>query len=500
MQDLFNEIVQVLSANVPKLLGALAILVVGWLIAVVVSALLRTGLRRLELDQRLARLAVAEERPKGISVERVITKSVFYLIMLFVLVAFFQVLGPTLATEPMNNLVNRLFEFAPRLVGAALLLLVAWVVASLLRMIILKVLTAAKLDERLGERAGAKAERPIPMVKTLSEAVYWLVFLFFLPAILDALRLEGLLLPVQDMVGKILGYLPSILLAALILVVGWFLARIAQRIAANLLAAAGADRLSEKIGMAPMLGTLQLSGLLGLVVYILILIPVLIAALDALGLEAITRPASSMLDSVLTTIPSIFAAVLLLVVAYFIGRVVARLAANLLAGAGFNGLVTRLGLAKEPPKGERAPSDIVGYLVLVAIMLFAGIEALNLVGFELLAGLVSRFMVFAGHLIVGLIVFAVGLYLANLASKTILASKAAQAGMLALAARISIIVLAAAMALRQMELANEIITLAFGVALGAVALGLAIAFGLGGRDLAGRALDDWYQSIKTKKS
>ncbi len=499
MQDLFNEVTQVMAANVPKLLGALAILVIGWLAALIVAAVVRAGLRRANLDRRLAGWGVSEEKGKGVSVESVITKFVFYMTMLFVLVVFFQMLGLTLVTEPIDTLLNRVSEYAPRIVGAALLLLIAWIVASLLRLIISRGLTAAKLDERLGERAGIKAERPVPMVKTVSEAVYWLVFLFFLPAILGALQLGGLLEPVQGMISEILGYLPSILVAVLILVVGWFLARVAQRITANLLAAAGLDRLSEKVGLAPVLGTQQLSGVLGLIVYILILIPVLIAALDALALAAITQPATNMLNKVLTALPAVFAAVLLLIVAYLVGRVVARLTANLLAGAGFNGLVTRVGLGKEPAKGERAPSDIVGYLVLVAIMLFAGIEALRLVGFELLADLVSKFMVFAGHLIMGLIIFAVGLYLANVASKTIQASKTAQAGVLALAARVSILVLAGAMALRQMDLANEIITLAFGLVLGAVAVGLAIAFGLGGRDLAGRALEEWYQSMKTKK-
>jgi len=64
---------------------------------------------------------------------------------------------------------------------------------------------------------------------------------------------------------------------------------ILQQILTNLLAAIGADRLSERMGLAPALGEQRLSGLLGLVVYALILIPVLIAALNALALEAITR-------------------------------------------------------------------------------------------------------------------------------------------------------------------------------------------------------------------
>jgi len=379
------------------------------------------------------------------------------------------------------------------------LLLIAWIVASALRLVISRVLSAAKIDERLGSSAGLEEER-VPLAQTLGNAVYWLVFLLFLPAVLSALELEGLLQPVQGMINQILGFLPNIFAAGLILAIGWFMARIVQQIVTNLLAAVGADRLSERVGLAPALGERRLSGLLGLVVYILILIPVLIAALNALALEAITLPASNMLNVILDAIPAIFASILVVVIAYVVGRVVAGLIANLLTGVGFNAILARLGLGQKPVEGERTPSEIVGYLVLVAIMLFAAIEASRLLGFVLLADLVTQFTAFAGQVILGLIIFAIGLYLANLAAKTVRASGAAQAGLLALASRVSILVLAGAMALRQMGLANEIINLAFGLLLGAIAVAMALAFGLGGREAAAREVEGWLQSIKSEKS
>jgi len=500
MQVIVNQIAQLVGAYIPSLVGALIILVIGWLVAVVVSAIVRGALRRTELDDRLARWIFGEEEAKAIETERWIAKGVYYLIMLFVLIAFFQVLGLTLITQPLNQLLMQVFQYAPRLLGAGLLLLIAWIVASVLRLVVLRVLRAAKLDERLGTQAGLEEEERVPLTQTIANAVYWLVFLLFLPAILNALALQGLLEPVQGMINKILGFLPNIFAAGLILVIGWFVARIVQRIVTNLLAAVGADQLSERVGLAPVLGKQRLSGLLGLVVYVLILIPVLIAALNALALEAITRPATNMLNAILTALPAIFAAILVVAIAYVVGRVVAGLITNLLTGAGFNAILARLGLGKEPAEEERTPSEIVGYLVLVAIMLLASIEALRLLGFGSVAGLVTQFTAFAGRVILGLSIFALGLYLSNLAAKTIQASGAAQAGLLALAARVSILVLAGAMALRQMGLANEIINLAFGLLLGAIAVAVALAFGLGGREIAARELEKWLQSARSKKS
>jgi hypothetical protein len=500
MQVILDQITQLVGAYIPNLVAALAILIVGWLVALIVSAIVRGVLRRTSLDNRLARLIMGEKAAEGVEMERQIARGVYYLIMIFVLIAFFQTLGLTLITEPLNQLLIQVFQYAPRLLGAGLLLLIAWIVASVLKFALSRVLTAAKIDERLGSEAGLEEEKRVPLAQTLGNAVYWLVFLLFLPAVLSALELEGLLQPVQGMINQLLGFLPNIFAAGLILAIGWFVARIVQQIVTNLLAAIGADRLSERVGLAPVLGERRLSGLLGLVVYILILIPVLIAALNALALEAITQPASNMLNAILEAIPSIFAAILVVVIAYVVGRVVAGLIANLLTGVGFNAVLARLGLGKEPVEGERTPSEIVGYLVLVAIMLFAAIEASRLLGFVLLADLVSEFTAFAGQVILGLIIFTIGLYLANLAANTVQASGAAQASWLAMAARVSILVLAGAMALRQMGLANEIINLAFGLLLGAIAVAMALAFGLGGRELAAHELEEWRQSIKTEKS
>jgi hypothetical protein len=460
----------------------------------------RSALKRTDVDNRIARLVTGRDDAKGLPVEDWVSKGVYYLLLLFVVVGFFQALRLTLITEPLNRLLNQMFDYAPRLLGAGLLLLVAWIVATVLKKLVTEGLSAAKLDERLGGEAGVEEEGAMPLSKTLGEVVYWLVFLLFLPAILGALELQGLLEPVQGMVDEILSFLPNLFAAGIILVIGWFVARIVQRIVTNLLAALGVDRLSEQVGVAGALGKQKLSGLIGMVIYILILIPVLIAALDALEMDAITRPASDMLNTIFGALPALFGAFLVLAIAYVVGRVVAGLITNLLTGLGFNAILARLGLGDEPREGQRTPSDIVGYLVLVAIMFFASIEALRLLNFDLLAEGLAQFTAFAGQIILGLIIFALGLYLANLAANAIQTSAVDQAGLLALAARIAILVLAGAMALRQMGIANEIVNLAFGLLLGAIAVAVALAFGLGGREIAARELDGWLESIKSREN
>jgi hypothetical protein len=225
---------------------------------------------------------------------------------------------------------------------------------------------------------------------------------------------------------------------------------------------------------------------------VLVIVPVAVAALGALEVDAVTRPASQMLTTMLEALPNIFGASLVIGVSFFIGKFVAGLLVNILAGAGFDRILVRLGLAQEAPAADKmTPSRFGGVLVLAAIMLFASIEAANLLGFEALALLIAQFITLAGHIALGLAILALGLFLAELASRAVRGSQVQHAKVLATAARLAIILLAGAMGLRQMGLANEIIVLAFGLGVGAIAVAVALAFGLGSRDVAGSMAAEW---------
>ncbi len=491
IQSMYQGVVQALGDYVPNIVGALAILIIGWLVAVSISAAVRGLLKRTTFDNKIAGKIFGDQAAESMNVERAVGKACFYIIMLFVLVIFFDVLNLTIVTEPINNLLNRLFAFIPQLLGAGILLLIAWGLASVVRFGMVKLLQTVQLDERLGVKEGGRS-----FAKTLGDALYWLVFLLFLPAILSSLELSGLLEPVQAMLNKLLGFLPNLLAAAVIMLVGWFVARLVQRIVTNLLSVTGLDKLSERLGIESFLGEQKISGVIGWVVYLLIIIPVAIAALNALALDAITRPASDMLNLIMSALPNIFAAALVLAISFAIGRLIAPLITNVLTKIGFNKILAKIGVGAEPVEGQRTPAQVVGTIVLAAIMLFATMEAASLLGFDMLGTLISGFLVFAGQVLLGLVIIAVGMFIANLAAELIRSSGVSQARLLALVARISILMLAGAMGLSRMGLANEIIQLAFGLILGAVMIAAAIAFGIGGRDFAARQLESWNRTFQ----
>lgn len=529
MSAYLSQLLATLLAFLPSLLGALVILIVGVVLAFIVSALVSSLLRRVELDRRIANLMTGNETPSQprISAETWISRGVFWLILLFTLVMFLQTLNLTLVSQPLNLLLSEILAYVPGILGALILLFVAWLVATFLRIVVIRVLSASSFTRRLSTDAQMKAQDRVSLSQTLGNIVYWLVFLLFLPAILGALNLQGILAPVQRMVDQILGTLPNILGAVVIFGIGWFVARIVRQIVTNLLYGLGIDRLGSRAGMQNALGEQRLSGIIGTIVYVLILIPVVVAALNALNIPAVSVPASNMLNALLNALPNIFAAFLIIAVSYFLARFVGTLVASLLAGLGFNRLFVWLGLyevrnqagastqgpaetpgdpnaelnrpssPEEPAPGRTTPSEIVGYIVMVGIILFAVMEAAQVLSFAILAALISELIVAAVQILFGLVIFGIGLYLSAQADRVIRDSGSSQAYILAPAARAAIIIFAGALALRQMGIAESIVNLAFGLLLGAIAVAVALAFGLGGRDIAGRQLERWQQSLRS---
>src|SRR5512143_1312554 len=285
-----------------QVLYAAVILFIGWIVAKIIAALVGRLLHWLKLDERLSKAAGEAKVPR---LETLLTKIVYYLILLFAVVAALEALGLTIVTQPLNALLNAIFAYIPSLIAAGVVVFIAWLLATILRAITRGFLEATKMDKRVGDAADLK---DWPLARAVGEVVYWLVWLLFLPIIFAAFGLDALIVPVMNLLADLLGWIPNLIVAALILVVGWFIARIVQRIATSFFAALGADKLSDRVGLSKYMGKLTLSGLIGMVVFVLLMIPSIIAALEALGLTALSAPLVAMLTNVMIAIPVIIVA------------------------------------------------------------------------------------------------------------------------------------------------------------------------------------------------
>jgi len=535
--DVFGSFLEDIIAFLPNLLGAVLFLVLGIIVAVAVANLIEGLLSRTRIDNQIANwLTAAQEGVEPPKIEKWISGGVFWLIIIFTVVGVLQRLQLEAVSEPLNSFLNQILSFLPQLLGAAILLGVAWLIASLVKLVTTRSLRVFRLDERLGQQVESPSEgtstsattppaNQFSLSDTIGNALYWFIFLLFLPSILSTLGLQGTLEPVQQLLNEILAALPNILKAIVIAGAGWVVAQVVRRIVTGLLSAAGFNQLGSQFGLQTTTGGKSLSWIIGTIVYVLILIPTAIAALNALEIQAISEPAIAMLDQILSAIPKIATAVVILIIAYVLGQFVSELVTNILTSIGFNNLFQWLGLTSpstsatpadeepeipEPSTGQetvlqsspvttRTPSELVGVIALVAIMLFAVVAATDILEIEPLTAIVTGIMVIAGQILGGLVVFAIGLSLASFTFKLVSSSGSQQSVFLGQAARIVIIAFSAAIALEQMGIGGNIVNLAFGLLLGAIAVAIALAFGLGSREIAADQVREWLASFKGRQ-
>jgi hypothetical protein len=479
--NFFTSLQNTLAAHVPGILGALLILVVGWLIAVLARAGTRKALAALHVNRR-----ISESTQQPVDVEKGFAIAVFWIIILITLIGVFNSLQLEGASRPFDALLIQVFSYLPRVAAAILLLVVAWVIASVLRTMATRALAATTWDERLSREAGMQS-----MSHSVGNVLFWLVILLFIPAIIGTLDLGGLLSPVRGMLDKTLGILPNIFAAVVIGFVGWLVAKLLRALVVSLLAAAGIDRLGETAGLNQ---SVRLSQVAGTIVFILVFVPALIAALDALEIESISGPATDMLQIILAAVPDIIAAALILIITYFVARFGASLVANLLSAIGFDTLPAKLGIAYF--SGGLTPSVLVGRLIVFFAMLFATVEAANRLGLTQVRDVVTAFIQFGGDVLLGAVILVIGFWLANFVYEQMRRAGGARGNAVATIARYAILGLVIAMGLRAMGIADDIVNLAFGLTLGAVAVAVALSFGLGGREAAGKQMEYWLAKLR----
>ncbi|NJN79450.1 MAG: mechanosensitive ion channel, partial [Anaerolineales bacterium] len=356
-----NKIIADLGASAQILIPILAIIVglfVAWIVGRVGAFLVRKGLESAKVDQRVSdSLGTKSEITKWVS--GFAFWAIFILVLLW-LVSLAQ--GMNLLPAGLSANAEQ-YAFINGVIGqvisVGISLLVAWIIATVLKFLVIRVLNITRLDERLGEKVtGKKASN---MNESIGKAVFWLVFLVFIPSILNSLGIGAAASSVQGLVDQMLAYIPGIIGAVVILFLGGLLARIIRQIVTGFLEGVGVDSLGERFGLSKSQNAMPLSSLLGTIVYILILVPVVISALDVLNLPVISVIGTQLLSGVTGAILSILGAAIILGVAYYIAKFISEIVTSLLAGIGFDRLPSALGF--KTAKGT-ALSGVVGYIVL----------------------------------------------------------------------------------------------------------------------------------------
>ncbi|WP_352259868.1 mechanosensitive ion channel [Psychrobacter sp. TB55-MNA-CIBAN-0194] len=472
MNPMYTSFNGYLGGPIGSIIGAILIFIIGWLVALGIAALVRNVLSKINLNQRMS-----SSTGKAYDLEGIISKIVFWFIFIIAISGALNQLNLNSISTPFANMINQVLAFIPNLIGAIAVGVIGWVVATVVRTAINAALSKTSMDERLSAQAGVK-----PMSSTIADMVYWFILLIVLTMVLGQLQLDGLFAPLTNMVDKIFSFIPNILIAAVVFVVGYIIAKVVRGIVTNLVSTFNVQELASKAGLSE---KNSLPNIAGSLAFLVVIIPTIIAALNALKIEVIARPATNMLNKIMEALPNIFMAAAILVVTFYVIRMVANIIKGLIENTQINQLPAKVGL--QDTMGDKKVSDLVGYAIVFFAMLFAAIAAADLLGFEPISAIITMFIAFGANIILGAIILFIGFWLANIIAGVVERSEQGSQ-FLANIVRVLIMGLVLAMGLKAMGIADSIVNLAFGLTLGAVAVAFALSFGLGGQEAAARFL------------
>lgn len=324
------------------------------------------------------------------------------------------------------------------------------------------------------------------LAKPIAALIKALLTIFVLMIVLQHFGLTDVLAPLKNLLNKFLVAIPNIIGAGIIAYAGWVIAKMLSELTG--IALNKVDRhLLERTGNAQV----RVSKLGSAFVFAAVLLPILVTALGVLNVPSITIPASDMLNKLWAAIPNVIGAGLILVVTYFVAKFAVALLTDVLAGMNVDSLPQKIGLAGYFNE-TRTPTQLIGSVIMFFAMLTAATAAVNTLGIETISVIFAKVLEFGGGILVGSVILIVGYLLSTVAYNKL---QEYGSGSLANIARIAILGLVLAMGLRAMGLADNIVNMAFGFTLGAVAVAIALAFGLGGRDAAAKIADRWANKI-----
>jgi hypothetical protein len=397
----------------------------------------------------------------------------------------------------------QMLEWGPRAFFAILILIATWIAARAAKWAIHKAIDRSPSLRK--HVTGTPEETVGHQLGVIAKLIIWLV------GIMAALRFLGIgqiLDPINALTLEIFNFLPRLLGAGVLFFVGLVVARILRRLVETMLIAINVDGLMARLGIGDTEGTVRtppdavppgaapgatrasLAKAAGVLIYALVIIPIAISSVEILGIEAISGPATAMLNEILAAIPNVLYAALWIGIAFIFGRFLKTFIEATLPPTGFDQAIKSTGMLP----GNAQPSRIVANVGMVVVLLAASIEALRRVGGDDLAIFLAQVTALGSKVIFGTLIIVVGIFLSNIIAKLV-GSGTGEGGFAQTIVRYAIIALFTAIGLTFMGLADQIVMMAFGLILGSAAIAAALAFGLGGRDAAARIADHWADNI-----
>lgn len=275
--DYFNNLIGSLTAKfgnvLPGVLGALLVLIIGFIVAGIVKRVAKGLLARTKMDEKIgAKLGSAYR------LDTFISKLLYYIVIVYTLIIVLDMLGVTNVLDPLKDMVSEFVGFLPNLIAAGIIGFAGYIISSLGSE------ATGFVSERLeafGGRIGMDSEG-VNISKIVKQIVFVLIFIPILIVALDTLNMKSISEPATEMLSSFLNAIPKIIAAGILLAVFYIAGKYIVSILVDLLRNFGLDNFAQQLGVSSVIGGASISKMIGNVVLFFIIFTGLIAAADKL--------------------------------------------------------------------------------------------------------------------------------------------------------------------------------------------------------------------------
>lgn len=321
MTNIIDSLFYPLLSALPGVIRMLVLVIIAFSLASLLRKLTLSGLNKIQFSQKLQEWGVIKPEDNGQSLIKTLGQLVYFLVILFFLPSILSGLNISSTVDPISSMFEKFFAFIPNMIAAGLILFVGTFFCKFIKGLLTGVLERLDIDTWYAKVTGQE-KLPIDtkqLISVLSTVVYVLIFIPILTLALETLGITSISQPIITILNQVIGILPHVLVALVLIAVGSFVAKLIGNLLENLLETAGINAYSKYL-FTKEEANFELSAIITQVVRAIIIVFFFIQAIQVLNLEVFNAVGSALLGY----LPSLISAVAIVILAIIASNLVAN--------------------------------------------------------------------------------------------------------------------------------------------------------------------------------
>lgn len=321
----FNSMFNELILEIPNVVKALLILLLAWVIAVTVRAIIQKAFVKMKFHHALGRIPLVQDEKEGEKILENIGKLIYVLVFILFLPAVFNALNMTEVSVPISNMMDQFIGFIPNLIAVSIIMVIGVFIAKLVKDLFYKFFNALNLDkwfEKIKPSQADHSETQATLSSVLSNIIYVLILIPFITIGLEALNIDSISNPIQSVLNDVLAIIPNIFVAIILVIVGYYIGKFLGNLLSNLLERTGVSGIYQSLGLSdetkqPSFNIAKLSET---IVQVLILLFFTVEALNVVNLKIL----NTIGHAIIQYLPYLLSGLLILGVGLFLANLLSH--------------------------------------------------------------------------------------------------------------------------------------------------------------------------------